>query len=511
MLGTDIGYGHNYEPKVEDRDPREIALERHTVIRNLLDGQVVLRAVDEEAANWHPLESLALFEGHWSELELADIDRLAVVSDGFELYINGAEDVALLVSSSGGVPRVEHLTGPDDTGAALLAYDAVHDGRPLGNGPRARPSRNATVPPSPAYVETAFANDNIPGASKPARFDLTWFGDIGDSKPKKSFIKGMLGNGEFTTVSGLPGTGKSAIMTDAACHVAAAIDWQGRRVTSGLVVFIAAERKELTERRMLAFRKRHGVGKIPLLVIGGRFDLTTNLNDARAVSAAINGAAAARGLPCVWVIMDTLTRTFGPGDQNASKDMSRYIASCHEIISLTGAHVTAVHHTAWSGERGKGAIDLDGAIDASFLVKKEAGRYRMICDGANDGADGDICTFAMESVEVGIDEDGEPTTAPVIVPALPTAGEGLVANMKGHTGKALASLRSAIDAEGVEPEGDHFPEGIIVVKDDAWRRTFYASDSAAPLNTMRQRFNRAKTALIEQGTIKVAGQWVWVL
>lgn len=331
------------------------------------------------------------------------------------------------------------------------------------------------------------ANDNRPAPS--GRFSLTWFGDIAPNAVKRTFIKGVFGEGEFTTISGLPGSGKSAITTDAACHVAAGMPWQGRPVRQGLVVFIAAERKTLTERRMLAFKKRHGVGNIPLLVLGGMIDMTSTNVDARAIAATIKQAEVECGQSCVWIIVDTLTRTFGPGDQNASKDMGRYVQNCDLIRETVGAHLTTIHHTAWTGERGKGAIDLDGAVDASFLVKSKVGSYEFICDGANDGEEGTICKFRMESVVVGTSEDGEPTTAPVIVPDdAKEAAEAFAAAMSGHPGKALEVLRD------LTRWGGH-------VDLDAWRRGFgevYPGDKA---HTVRVRFQRARESLLSSGAV----------
>jgi hypothetical protein len=333
------------------------------------------------------------------------------------------------------------------------------------------------------------ANDNRPPQS--GRFDLTWFSDIDTTQVKKTFVKGVLGDGEFTMASGLPGTGKSAIMTDVACHVAAGMEWHGRKVRQGFVVYIAAERKKLTERRMAAFRKRHGIGSIPLLVLGGFIDMTSTNIDTRALIAAIRQAEGQCGQPCVWVIIDTLTRVFGPGDQNASKDMGRFVANCDLMLKETGAHVTVIHHTAWSGERGKGAIDLDGAVDASFMVKKKGGgSYVLECDGANDAEDGVVTTFRMESVTVGEDEDGNPTTAPVVVPDdAKEAAEAFAAAMSsGHTGKALSVLRD------LRRWG-----GRVAI--DEWRKEFYAAYPGEKPHTLKTRFLRAREALLGAGTV----------
>ncbi|MGN7294708.1 AAA family ATPase [Rhizobium sp. SAFR-030] len=337
-------------------------------------------------------------------------------------------------------------------------------------------------------------------ANQNQRFTIDWFGDIEDSLPKETFIKGVLGVNEFTMLSGKPGTGKSVIVTDMACHVAAGMEWHGRRVKQGLVVYIAAERKDLTKRRMLAFRKRHGVGRIPLVVLGGRIDLTSSVKDAEELAAIIKQAELDCGQPCVWIIIDTLTRAFGPGDQNASKDMTKFIQACDTLReAVTGSHLKVIHHTGWAGDRGKGAIDLDGAVDASFMVKKEAGAYVLECDGTNDGDEGVITHFRMEGVQVGVDEDGEPTMAPVVIPADgKTAGEHLVASMSKHNTKAFDVL-----ADLCGDTGEH-------VAEDSWRASFYAAYPGDKTSALKVRFQRVRKHLIEAGTVFHNDGMYWV-
>ncbi|WP_168271537.1 AAA family ATPase [Rhizobium leguminosarum] len=322
------------------------------------------------------------------------------------------------------------------------------------------------------------------------RFSVDWFGDLDEDTPKETIVKGVFGVNEFTLLSGKPGSGKSVITTDMACHVAAGMDWHGRKVKQGLVVYVAAERRDLTKRRMRAFRKHHGIGHVPLAVVGGRLDMTSTISDAEALAASIRELEEDCGHKCVWIIVDTLTRTFGPGDQNQSKDMSKFVLSCDTLReNVTGSHVTVIHHTGWQGDRGKGAIDLDGAVDASFLVKKEAGGYLLECDGTNDGEEGVVTHFRMEGVQVGTDEDGEPTMAPVVITHDgKTAGEHLVAKLKGHNAKALDILR------GLGDDGSSVPQGL-------WRSAFYGEYSGVDTNILKSRFKRAKDSLVDDGLV----------
>lgn len=338
------------------------------------------------------------------------------------------------------------------------------------------------------------ANQNVG-----ARFKVDWFGDIEEDLPKETFIKGVFGVGEFTMLSGKPGTGKSVIVTDMACHVAAGREWHGKKVKQCLVIYVAAERKDLTKRRMLAFRKTHGLGHIPLAVISGRIDMTTGLKDAEELSAAIKRLEEGCGQRCGWVIIDTLTRVFGPGDQNASKDMGRFIQSCDAIRERVDAHLTVIHHTGHAGDRAKGAIDLDGAVDASFMVKKEAGGYILECDGANDSAEGVIARFKMEGVQVGVDEDGEPTMAPVVVPLdAKSPAERLVENASKHHTTALDVLKRL----SADEDGHGVPRAD-------WQAAYYAEyPEEGNKESLRARFNRAVKWLTQQGMASEAdGHW----
>lgn len=356
------------------------------------------------------------------------------------------------------------------------------------------------------------ANDN-------QRFQVTWFDDVDKSPAKKEIVKGVIGAGEFSLWVAKPGTAKSVLLCDIGCHIAAGIDWHGRKVKQGLVVFFAAERKKLTERRVAAWRKKHDVTGIPFVVVGGKLDLTGGLIDAKALAATIKRCEEKSGLPCHLVILDTVTRTFGAGDQNSSKDMQRFIQSADELTRATDSHVAAIHHSGWAGERGKGAIDLDGAVDISYGIsvtgKGPTKVFKLECTGANDGEDGDITSFRLDSVELGTDAEGKVTTAPVVVQVDGAKQDGSNLN-KGSTAKALDALRVAIQEHGVcAPDGSPgFPDGVPTVTRDQWRAEFFAVTKAKEPDikerTLSQRFLRASGELIDAEQVGATGERCWI-
>jgi hypothetical protein len=374
------------------------------------------------------------------------------------------------------------------------------------------------------------ANDNKPKtlqvppqvrAAQKDRFEVTWFDDVNQSPAKQWIVKDMIGAGEFSLWVAKPGTAKSVLLCDIGCHIAAGRDWHGRKVQQGLVVFYAAERKPLTERRVAAWRKKYDLSGVPFVVMGGKLDLTSNPIDAKALAATIKACEEKCGLPCRLVILDTVTRTFGPGDQNSSKDMQRYIQSVDELTRATGSHVAAVHHSGWGSDRGKGAIDLDGAVDVSFGVsvvgKGPSKVFKLECTGANgDGNEGDIISFRLDSVELGTDENGVLTSEPVVVQVDGSRHDG--SNLKGNTGKALDSLRRAIEEHGeTPPDGSPgFPDDVPTVTRDQWRDAFYAATKVKEPDiketTLRSRFNRAIEELVhKEETVETVGDRFWTV
>jgi hypothetical protein len=332
-----------------------------------------------------------------------------------------------------------------------------------------------------------------PQASRPqseikSRFSLVWAHDIGDEDNHKEWIiRDIFGAGEFSYIVGQPGAGKSMCATDMACHVAAGWDWHGFKVKKpGFVLYIAAERAKLTRRRIKAWRKKHRFNDdLPVLVVSGYMNLTDGLEDAKELISVIGQAEDECGMVCRLIIIDTLTRVFGGGDQNASKDMTRLIdavSMIHEAVPE--AHVCVIHHTTHAGTRAKGAIDLDGAVDVSFMVGPKGGVVVLENTGANDGKEGDLLAYEFESITLGKDDEGEWTTAPVLVPVnIPESGVKSAPPMAKSQRDLLDIARSLMGDNG-EP----VPGQLV-------REAYYSKYPSKDRETLKKAYARAIKAL----------------
>jgi hypothetical protein len=249
---------------------------------------------------------------------------------------------------------------------------------------------------------------------------LTLFGEINAEQSKSWLVRGLFGAGEMTCVYGLPGCGKSVLLGDAACHVAAGRPWFGRPVAQGAVLYLAAERSGLVMRRFAAWRQRYGLDGLSLGVLTGAFDLTIPEGATGIVEA---GRQLVRDVesPLVWLIVDTKSRTMGAGDPNSDRDVQLVVSSLASAQRALGdPHVTIVDHVPHgSPDRMKGSGVLAGAVDGSFLVRRD-GPSRVLTIGSkppNDGPDELEIMFGLESEVIGRNEDGEETTAPIVIPA----------------------------------------------------------------------------------------------
>jgi hypothetical protein len=287
------------------------------------------------------------------------------------------------------------------------------------------------------------------------RFNLTFFNEIAEEHHKSWLVRDLFGAGEFSIAYGAPGSGKSVLLGDGACHVAAGLPWFGMRTQQCAVIYVAAERHRLVKRRMAAWRKHHGRNDIPVVVLDGLFNFATDTSHGDEIVRIAEHVRVVTGHAVGWLIIDTKAQVMGGADENSSRDISvlnRNIAA----IQQTGAHVTIVDHTPQADPtRMKGNGGLAGAADGSFLVIKENG-VRVLRIGSkapNDGPDNIEIVFGLEGVVLGVNADGEQTEAPVVVPAQRTESDpkpddarhkGDGAGPQGANQKAvMAALRKA--------------------------------------------------------------------
>src|SRR5262249_41111001 len=237
-------------------------------------------------------------------------------------------------------------------------------------------------------------------------------------------------------------------------------DYCGRRVTQGIVLYVAIERGAVVKRRVLAWCKHHDLPDIPLAVVAEIVDLRTGQLDANRIIATAKALSAACEQAVVWIIIDTLNRALAGGDENSSKDMGAAITAVHRIQRNTGAHCSLIHHVPVDRtDRMRGHGSVLGAVDLTVRITKDDKIVTVEADKANDLVEKPRFAFQFESVELA--RDGlAVTTAPVLVAcdAPATAQATRRTRLPKAAQIALRAVSEAVEEAGsIPPASNHKP------------------------------------------------------
>lgn len=322
---------------------------------------------------------------------------------------------------------------------------------------------------------------------------------IANPKPTSWLIRGMLETDSLALIFGEPGIGKSFMAIDWAVCVATGTPFAGKNVRQGDVLFIAGEGGNGLARRFTACAKMKEVclDGAPLYIS----NMATSMTDderMREFLSIVNCHIQLYGMPRL-VIVDTVARNFGPGDENSTKDMSRFVAASDAIRDLTGACVLLVHHCGHGDKtRARGSIALKGALDWEYGMGKDAGALYFACSKAKDAEPPAPMAFRITQVELDtIDDEGNPETSAVLTPAayMQPSAQGKTGRGKNQT-IALRALDEAIKDSQTELRrigSDSAPS--VSIRD--WR------DRCAADGLDAKRFREVFHGLIEKGFVAV--------
>lgn len=121
--------------------------------------------------------------------------------------------------------------------------------------------------------------------------------------------------------------------------------------------------------------------------------------------------------PLRLVVIDTLSRHFGGGEENSQGPMAEFVEGAQRIQREFGCTVMVVHHTTKSAaDVVRGSSVLLGAADTALLVSPQKGNTVLVKPAKQKEARTDIALrFKVEDVDLGVDEDGEPLSSAHLV------------------------------------------------------------------------------------------------
>lgn len=180
-------------------------------------------------------------------------------------------------------------------------------------------------------------------------------------------VEGMIPESGLVFVYGPSGTYKTFFVLDIAHCIAAGIEWHGRKIKQGSVVYIAGEGGAGLSKRYKAWMEHHNIsGPIPLYTHEGPL----NISDPTTVEELIRVMPQDTRL----VIIDTLHANL-EGNEDKAADTKPFIDGCRKIQLATKATTLVIHHANSQGEM-RGSKSLQAASETT--IKVEPAGERMV-------------------------------------------------------------------------------------------------------------------------------------
>lgn len=267
---------------------------------------------------------------------------------------------------------------------------------------------------------------------------------------------------------------------------------------------------------MIAWKQEHDAAP-RLLLTTKSVDLRSSEDDADALIAELaEHNRQTPEHPVAIIAIDTLNRAFGGGNENAPDDMGAFVNIVAKIASALGCLVLVVHHSSKDEARGsRGHSSLQAAANVEIEIKREQGEPGIInITKQRDGVDGAEYGFALKTVLMGVDQDGQDVTTCVAVEADAEEIKKAKRQERGPTGKNQKIAWAAmieLEATGTKSPGVMgIPEGVMIVAEERLFDVFAREiTDEKPTRRERESFRRAIEALQRGGWIKTKGGNLW--
>jgi len=332
-------------------------------------------------------------------------------------------------SASNLVPVVGTLRERHGTGQEIVIVadnDASGTGQKYADQASAKYGARVIIPPMEGDAnDFAQAGHDLKLLLAPTNTDWLIPADDFCTKPApiKWLVKHWLQEQALIMVHGPSGGGKTFAVLDWCLHISAGKpEWNGHKVKTGAVVYLAGEGHHGLRSRIAAWKQVHGADRTSLWLSKGGTDLNTPEGYWRVIEA-IRGIGE---LPSL-IVIDTLHR-FLNGDENSAQDAKTMIDACANLMVEFGCSVLLVHHTGVSEEaqhRARGSSAWKGAleIEISVIPGKGDSPIQLVQRKSKDAEEAKPVYTKLEVVPINgwLDEDGEQVTSAVMVASEPPA------------------------------------------------------------------------------------------
>jgi hypothetical protein len=420
-------------------------------------GAQVIIVPDNDVAGWgYAYKAAEAILPIVKSLKVVDLGLQGQGDDAFEFIEagGGRAELVALVKAAVPITTLDQVTMPERLNPILNSVaSAVQQVTAPSDFDIAKEFESE--PPAPAEQ------------AKPSKQIQIEHWDSIQDEPVKWLIDGVLPQGAFSALYGPPGSFKSFIALDIAHAIATGTAWMDREVNeAGAVLYIAGEGFGGIGARIKALKIHHQTESgAPIYVVRHQLNLRSSIEDFNALVLAIEQLVQQSGIEFKQIVIDTLARAFGGGNENSSEDMGAFITACGRIQQIVqGAGLMILHHSGKDATKGlRGHSSLLGAVDTELeLLRFEDSMKGIVTiSKQKDGADNDRIGFEMVTVELpapqGSLQIGEPQTSLAVNPSELGQFDALKRDAKGASSNAghgknqvlsLQCLENAIKKNG---------------------------------------------------------------
>jgi len=184
-------------------------------------------------------------------------------------------------------------------------------------------------------------------------------------EPIEYLVDGHLELGTLNVLFGDPGSCKSFYAIGIAACVACGVKWYGNVTKQGPVLYVAGEGQRGIKRRFAAYARHHGLdlSSVPLYISRG----AAQMMDKKAYQELKQFC---KELKPALVVLDTVARNFGSGDENSTSDMNLFVARADRLGGPDCVRL-AVHHSGKANKGlGRGSSVLKAAADTEWRAEE---------------------------------------------------------------------------------------------------------------------------------------------
>ena len=486
-------------------------------------GANVVIVPDNDLPGWrYAQKAVEAIWGIAKNVKVVDLQLQNEKDDAYEFvhqYGKQREDLVAMVKAAPKLMHIEDVTVPERLNA--LKLDAPSS------------TKNSEIYTSDvdhvkkqAEIEHEFAGEpttkqsQAKEAKPPKTVNIEAWDDIQD-EPVEWLIHGILPRKAFTALYGPPGSFKSFIALDMAEAIATGRPWMGNEIEQqGAVLYICGEGFGGMGARIKACQIHHSTPKgAPIYVIRHQLNLRSSAEDFNALMMAVVQLVETTGIEFQLLIIDTLARAFGGGNENDSDAMGSFITSMGKIQEFLACALMVLHHSGKDLAKGlRGHSSLLGAVDTQLEILRFEDQAKGIISltKQKDGQDGIRIGFEMVEVEISGSSLG---FDPVVSLAVQASDEAVNQESKGNKGSAgkgkyqkveMLCLNTVVKSKGVIK----FINGKqrMAANLDDWRQELWSQMGCTEddKNTFKTAWHRAKQRLVESGMGGIRDKFVWL-